>query len=89
MIAYDIADDRRRLRVSHALLRYGERVQKSVYEAYLSPREMGALQRELRNCICEESDRIRFYPLCRRDRANVRVDGHGTEVLRDEPYRLV
>ncbi len=89
MICYDIADDRARLRASQALLRYGERVQRSVYECYLSNRELLAVQRELQNIVDPTCDRIRFYPQCLRDRAAIKVDGHGPAVAIDLRYRMV
>ena len=89
MICYDIVDDRTRLRASRALLRHGERVQRSVYECHLNPREMQALQRELEGIIERTTDRVRFYPMCKRDCAAIRLDGHGPGVTVDEPFRLV
>ena len=89
MICYDIADDRVRLRASQALLRYGERVQRSVYECHLSNRELQALQRELRGIVNLECDRVRFYPQCLRDRTAIRVDGNGPAVAIDLHYRMV
>ncbi len=89
MICYDIVVDRTRLRASQALLRYGERVQRSVYECHLNPRELHALQRELESIIDSDSDRVRFYPLCNRDRSAIRVDGCGPGVTQDERFRLV
>lgn len=77
-------------RAAKALRRYGERVQRSVYECHLSVRELKCLQRELMGIIHTDSDRVRFYPLCQRDRAAVRVDGlHAPAVTADVRYRVV
>lgn len=89
LICYDIQDDRTRQRAAQSLLRYGERVQRSVYECHLNTRELDALQRELESIIDRTADRVRFYPQCKRDRANIRVDGFGPGVTIDERYRLV
>lgn len=90
MVCYDICDDRVRLRAARALGRYGERVQRSVYECHLSAREIQTLRRELLGMIDPISDRVRFYPLCERDRAGVRVQGRqAPAVLQDVRYRLV
>lgn len=89
MICYDISDDKKRLRASRALLRYGERVQRSIYECHLNLRELHALQRELADIIDMDADRVRFYPQCKRDRAAIRVDGQGAEVTQDLRYRVV
>jgi len=89
VICYDIAKDRARLRASQAVLRYGERVQHSVFECHLSQRELQALQRELGSIIDPSCDRVGFYPQCRRDRTTIRIDGHGPEVTLDERFRVV
>lgn len=89
LICYDIEDDSTRQRAAQALLRYGERVQRSIYECHLNTRELQALQRELENIVDRVSDRVRLYPLCRRDRPGIRVDGFGPGVTVDEHFRLV
>jgi len=46
VISYDIADDRRRLKVAQTLLDFGgERVQRSVFECYITERNYERLQR--------------------------------------------
>lgn len=89
MVCYDVTDDRRRQRVRAALQRHGERVQKSVFECHLNAREAEALQRELEPLIDRETDRIRFYALCVRDRNAIEVDGQGAGVTQDLGFRLV
>lgn len=90
MICYDVTCDRARLRVAKALGRYGERVQGSVFECFLTDREFGALRRELSATIDLQADRVRFYPLCVRDRAAARVDGaQAPPVSTDVAFRLL
>lgn len=89
MICYDIENDKARLRAAQAVLRYGERVQRSVYECHLNWRELEGLQRELEGIIDRTTDRVRFYPQCKRDRAVIRVDGGGPGVTLDERFRVV
>lgn len=45
--AYDISDDRRRRQVSRFLLRFGPRLQESVFEVWLEPEELAEFRREL------------------------------------------
>ena len=45
--SYDIADDHRRTRVARYLLRYGSRLQKSVFEVFLDPEELRDFHLEL------------------------------------------
>ncbi len=70
VIAYDVQDDRQRDRLAHLLLDYGERVQKSVFEADLTADEL----QELLGLAAEhlgEEDSLRAYPLCRDCRRGV------------------
>ncbi len=64
VVCFDISDDRIRDRVGKRLLRYGERVQKSVFEVSVKGTgELDEMRRELRE-IAEDDDNIRFYRLC-------------------------
>lgn len=65
VIAYDIPDDRRRLRVMRLLQDHGQRVQKSVYECDLAPRHYAALRARLETLLHPHEDNVRYYPLCR------------------------
>jgi CRISPR-associated protein Cas2 len=65
LISYDIPNDRRRLKVAKILLDYGgERVQRSVFECYITSRNFKSLQERLQRVYDEEEDSIRFYSLC-------------------------
>jgi CRISPR-associated protein Cas2 len=62
LVAYDIPDDRRRARVAKALLRFGRRVQYSVFLT-----ERGSAQEiatALGRVIDATVDDIRIHPLC-------------------------
>ena len=63
VIAYDIADDRRRTKLARLLLNLGERVQHSVFEAELSPREVEELLRRASKYV-QEDESLCIYPLC-------------------------
>lgn len=63
IIAYDIADDRRRRILAAALSNHAERVQESVFEAWLSPVGLQQLVHEIRLIIDLASDTVRIYPL--------------------------
>lgn len=64
VVAYDIPDDRRRLKVANILQGFGDRVQHSVFEAVLEDRDRQALEDELSRVIVPQEDRLRMYPLC-------------------------
>lgn len=78
LICYDIACDRRRNKVANKLEGHGERVQESVFECWLEAPRLAALKTALAAMTDPETDRIRYYPLCRKDRADIAIDGCGT-----------
>jgi CRISPR-associated protein Cas2 len=64
VIVYDIVNDRRRLKVAKLLEQVGERVQDSVFEAWLLPSDLHKLVRRLERQVEPEEDSIRIYALC-------------------------
>lgn len=75
LICYDIVQDRRRNRVAKILESYGMRVQKSVFEVFLTPEQFGKLHQRLSWAIAPETDQIRFYPLTKRSRDKASILG--------------
>ena len=64
LVCFDITDDRIRDKVGKALLEYGDRVQKSVFEIVLRrPEELQGIRDRLRPLL-EDGDDLRFYRLC-------------------------
>lgn len=61
VVTYDIADDGTRVKVANLLKSYGERVQLSVFECWLNPREFGDLKHRIRDKIDLANDSVRFY----------------------------
>ncbi|MGF1500029.1 MAG: CRISPR-associated endonuclease Cas2 [Elainellaceae cyanobacterium] len=61
VVVYDIPNDKRRLKLSNFLEGYGRRVQKSVFECFLSLAEMKKLQASVRRRVKPEEDNVRFY----------------------------
>ncbi len=76
-IAYDVPNDKRRLKVARLLERYGERVQYSVFEMWLTAEEAETVRRELLGIINEKEDQIRIYRLCEADVRRIAVLGNG------------
>ncbi|MBU1994378.1 CRISPR-associated endonuclease Cas2 [bacterium] len=66
VVAYDIANDKRRKKVSEHLDKYGVRVNYSVYEIELNKTKFKTLLGELeaKKLIHKEYDSIRFYHIC-------------------------
>lgn len=61
LVVYDVPDDTRRLKLSNFLEGYGRRVQKSVFECFLSLDEMAMLHLRVQHCLKPEEDNVRFY----------------------------
>jgi CRISPR-associated endoribonuclease Cas2 len=64
IIAYDIPDDRRRAKVHKILCGFGNWTQFSLFECFLSKKELVQLKAKLERQLDGQQDHIRFYPLC-------------------------
>ncbi|MBN1814844.1 MAG: CRISPR-associated endonuclease Cas2 [Anaerolineae bacterium] len=88
VVSYDIVDDRRRRKVMKTMEGFGERVQYSVFECHLQPRDIARLRRRLRLQINEREDDIRFYVLCEACAARVITLGKA-QVTAEMAYRII
>jgi CRISPR-associated protein Cas2 len=79
-IVFDIVDDHVRYRAVKILLEYGYRVQKSVFEAYLSSEALDDCRNKLESVINPSEDSVRFYPLCGQCEIKVEIMGVGVHV---------
>lgn len=61
LVVYDSPDDRRRTKLATFLEGYGRRVQKSVFECYLTLVEMAALHQQLERRVVPDEDDVRLY----------------------------
>lgn len=86
--AYDIADNRRRNRVASEMENFGRRVQLSVFECRLSPRELEDMKAQVGRLISEDEDRVHYYRLCAKDRRRILIDGPGV-LTEDAPYFII
>jgi len=77
LLAYDIADDRRRQKIARLCEAVAERVQESVFEAYLSQAELDKLLKKIGRVLKKEEDSLRIYLLCAGCRSKVRLFGVG------------
>ncbi len=64
VIAYDIPDDRRRTKVHKLLTGFGKWTQYSLFECFLTRKQMVLLQSKLDKHLVARQDSVRFYPLC-------------------------
>lgn len=77
IIAYDIANNRRRVRVDRVLKNYAVRVQESVFEGWISHSRLRQLKRELHTEMNMAYDHIRLYTLCHWCEGAIKSQGKG------------
>ncbi len=88
VISYDITDNRVRTRLAKKLKNYGPRVQKSVFEAEITPGEWAELLELLGNVPLKKEDSIRLYRLCEECRKKMLIWGKG-RITEDKEYYIV
>ncbi len=64
VVAYDIADDRRRSKVVKIMEGMGHRVNFSVFECMLTDIQYRTLCERLQKIVLAKDDKIIIYPLC-------------------------
>lgn len=88
VVSYDVVDDKRRRKVARAMMAYGERVQKSVFDCLVDERRLLEMRARVKELIDESVDSVRYYRLCSRCEHTIEVQGSGT-VQEDEDIILV
>lgn len=78
LVTYDIPHDGRRLKIATLLEGYGQRVQFSVFEIWVTAAMQRELEQALKKLIDEEDDSVRFYRLCAACQGRVKILGRGT-----------
>lgn len=89
VVAYDVSDDRRRVRLHHLLEGYGDPVQYSVFECQLQRREIEKMKRAVRRVIRQSLDQVRYYYLCAACVRRIEVEGVGAAEAKDEEAIVV
>jgi CRISPR-associated protein Cas2 len=64
IVAYDIPDNKRRTKVHRTLCGYGAWTQYSLFECWLTKRQLLELRAKLAPHLIAERDSVRLYPLC-------------------------
>jgi CRISPR-associated protein Cas2 len=77
VLAYDIGNDKRRTKIARLMESLGERVQGSVFEAYLNAEELQKIVKKSKKVMKEEEDSLRVYFLCQPCRAKIGIYGNG------------
>lgn len=81
LIIYDIVDNKRRNKMVSALEKYGLRVQKSAFEAYITRKQYEKMEREITKIIDADEDSLRIYTLA--NHTSVRSWGVGDKHVED------
>jgi CRISPR-associated protein Cas2 len=64
LVAYDVADDKRRAKVVKQLLNFGRRIQFSVFECDLEAVDYLRMCRKVEAALDFKQDRLHIIPLC-------------------------
>lgn len=64
VVAYDIPDDKRRTRVHKTLKGFGQWTEFSLFECFLTKKELLQLRAKLDKHLNAETDRVRIYTVC-------------------------
>ncbi len=78
LLAYDITSDRRRAKIAKLMESLGERVQGSVFEAWLTTVELEKLVKKAQKLLNEKEDSLRVYVICAACRPRLKVYGQGS-----------
>jgi CRISPR-associated protein Cas2 len=77
LLAYDMSDDKRRAKIAKLMESLGERVQGSVFEAYLNAAELQKIVKKSEKIMKMEEDSLRVYFLCEACRPKLQLLGQG------------
>lgn len=77
LLAYDISDNKRRNKIARLMESLGERVQGSVFEAWLTVEELGKVCKKSCKVMKDSEDSLRVYALCEACRPKIKVFGQG------------
>ena len=86
VIAYDIADDVRRVKLADVLKDFGRRVQYSVFEARLDAELLERLRARVARVIDSEDDSVRIYRLCGECDKLIEILGQGGRTVDEKVY---
>jgi CRISPR-associated protein Cas2 len=82
VVCYDITDDGRRKRLHDQLHAFIERVQFSVFEGMVKPRDYARVVQLIEDTIDRSEDNVRIYRLCRGCSGHLEIFGKAFSVQR-------
>ena len=84
LLVYDISDDRNRDKLYRELLKYGVRVQYSVFELYISENLLQKFIKRITPYITDSTDTIIIYPLTREEYKSTKKEGNKIAITINE-----
>lgn len=75
VVAYDIPDDKRRTRIHKILKGFGQWTEFSLFECFLTKKEVLQMRAKLDKYLDAREDRVRIYTLCESCLAKVETVG--------------
>lgn len=64
IVAYDVSNDNRRVKIAKLLSDYGMRTQYSVFECYLKAEDLSQLREKAAALLKDKTDAVYCFPLC-------------------------
>jgi len=80
LLCYDVKNAARLRKVAKIMEGNGYRVQKSVFEAFLTADELETLTVRLNDVLDMEADTVRIYRICESCNKEIRIVGAGEQV---------
>ncbi|MEF3693881.1 MAG: CRISPR-associated endonuclease Cas2, partial [Candidatus Cloacimonadota bacterium] len=77
LVCFDIVEDKCRYRVVKTLLKFGFRVQKSVFECKLNDKQYLDMKNEIETRIDFSRDSVRYYHICKKCAGDIQISGMG------------
>jgi CRISPR-associated protein Cas2 len=89
VIAYDISDPKRLMRVAKIMKDYGLRVQLSIFEAQVGPTVFRQMRQRVQEVILPELDGVKYFHLCEKCMGTLEIIGQGCYIDPDAEYIVI
>lgn len=87
VVAYDIADDKRRTKVHQILKGFGQWTEFSLFECFLTKKELLIMREKIDRYLDARTDRVRVYAIC--DACLPRIETLGIPEPKEETVYLI
>ena len=65
LICYDISNDKNRTKISEELEQYGERINYSVFECFITPAQLNNILSFIEEKMDKKHDSVKYYYICK------------------------